>query len=268
MIDDEIEAVSTEAVVGISRHGRVGVVTLNRPESLNAFNAAQRAQLQAAVAVVNADEELDVVVLTGAGRAFSAGADLTETKTEGFDVRVQIASEYKPTLMAISQAPKPWISAVGGAAAGIGSAFAMVCDLTVMEQSAYLYQAFTAISLVPDGGATWQLVHAVGRKRAYEFIATGEKVTAQKCFELGLCNRVVADGEALQQALLWAQELSEKAPLSLRYAKEAVNFACTADLSDTIDKEADLQHLCVNSEDAQEGVLAFMEKRAPKWQGR
>lgn len=258
---------TSEALVGIRRHGSVAVVTLNRPESLNAFNGEQRAQLQAAVAVVNADESVRAVVLTGAGRAFSAGADLSETQSEDFDVRAQLKAEYKPSLMGISNAPKPWISAVSGAAAGIGSAYAMVCDLTVMDESAYIYQAFTAIGLVPDGGATWHLVHTLGRKRAYELIATGEKVTAQKCYDLGLCNRVVDKGQALEAAIQWAQELAEKAPLSLRYAKEAVNFACESNAFDTVDKEADLQHLCVNSADAKEGVMAFIEKRAPNWQG-
>ena len=111
--------------------------------------------------------------------------------SSNFRVEDQLNGEYKPALMEIIEAPKPWISAVNGACAGIGSAFAMVCDLTVMAEDAYIYQAFAAISLVPDGGATWHLVRTLGRKRAYEVIATGEKITARKCLEWGLCNRVV-----------------------------------------------------------------------------
>lgn len=254
--------------VNIERHGAVAVVTLNRPQALNAFEASLRRDLLSAVKEVNADESVRIVILTGAGRGFSAGADLTEPQPEGFDVRDQLNGEYKPILMGITNAPKPWISAVQGPAAGIGSAFAMNCDLTVMAEDAYLYQAFTAISLIPDGGATWHLVRAIGRKRAYEVILTGEKVTAAKCLDWGLCNRVVPTDQLLEQTLAWAQELAAKAPLSLHHAKTAVNRAMEDSVADTISSEAELQYLCVNSEDAVEGVTAFTEKRAPVWKGR
>ncbi len=254
--------------VEVTHHGAVAVVQLNRPAQLNAFSTQLRDELRLALEAVNADPAIRVGILTGAGRGFSAGADLGETMGETVDVRVALKEGYKPALQAISEAPKPWISAVNGPAAGIGSAFAMACDLTVMADDAYLYQAFTAISLVPDGGATWHLLHTLGRKRAYEFIATGEKVTAQKCLELGLCNRVVPAEALLDETLAWAQELAERAPLSLRYAKEALGFAATGSLADTIDHEADLQHICINSDDAKEGVAAFMQKRAARFSGR
>lgn len=254
--------------VTIERHDNVAVVALNRPDSLNAFSAELRRDLRAAVDAVNADESLRAVVLTGAGRAFSAGADLMEAQGDDFDVRRQLLEEYKPTLMAINTSTKPWISAINGAAAGIGSAFAMVCDLSVMAEDAYLYQAFTAIGLIPDGGATWHLARSIGRKRAYELIVGGEKLRAARCLELGLCNRVVPADELQSAALAWAAELAGKAPLSLRYAKQALNVAMEQDVADTISAEAELQHLCINSADATEGVTAFVEKRAPKWQGK
>jgi 2-(1,2-epoxy-1,2-dihydrophenyl)acetyl-CoA isomerase len=143
----------------------------------------------------------------------------------------------------------------------------MACDLSVMADSAYIYQAFAAISLVPDGGATWHLAHLLGRKRAYEFIATGEKVSAGKCLDLGLCNRVVPADTLMPETLAWAAELADKAPLALQHAKAAVNFAMDSSLADTIDREADLQHLCVHSEDAKEGVRAFREKRPARFKG-
>ena len=256
--------------VTIEQDGAVALVSLNRPEALNSFNATLRRELRAAVEQVNADENVRVVVLTGSGRAFSAGADLQEVPESGsdFSVESQLNDEYKPILLGIGQAPKPWISAVNGACAGIGSSFAMACDLTVMADNAYIYQAFTAISLVPDGGATWHLVRTLGRKRAYELIVSGEKISAQKCLEWGLCNRVVPADELLSQALGWAGELSGKAPLALRYAKEALGAAIEDSVGDTISTEARLQALCIDSEDAKEGVLAFMEKRPPVWQGR
>jgi 2-(1,2-epoxy-1,2-dihydrophenyl)acetyl-CoA isomerase len=176
--------------VAFERHGQVAVVSLNRPDALNSFDATLRRELLQAVREVNGDDAIRVAVLTGAGRAFSAGADLQESASvEGdFSVEEQLNEEYKPILMGITEAPKPWISAVNGACAGVGSAFAMACDLTVMADNAYIYQAFTAISLVPDGGATWHLVRTLGRKRAYEVIATGEKISAEKCLDWGLCN--------------------------------------------------------------------------------
>tara|TARA_R110002073_G_scaffold172333_1_gene329457 strand:- start:320 stop:898 length:579 start_codon:yes stop_codon:yes gene_type:complete len=185
-----------------------------------------------------------------------------------FRVEDQLNGEYKPILMEIYEAPKPWISAINGACAGIGSAFGMVCDLTVMAANAYLYQAFAAISLVPDGGATWHLVRTLGRKRAYEVIVTGEKLSAEKCLDWGLCNRVVPADTLLPQTLAWAEEIAGKAPLSLRYAKQALNAAIEESVGETISNEAKLQHICITSEDAEEGVVAFMEKRAPLWKGR
>jgi 2-(1,2-epoxy-1,2-dihydrophenyl)acetyl-CoA isomerase len=254
----------------VERHDNVAVVSLNRPDALNSFNAALRRELLLAVREVNDDDSVRVVILTGAGRAFCAGADLAEVPSQGANFRVedQLNGEYKPILLDISEAPKPWISAVNGAGAGIGSAFAMVCDLTVMAEDAYLYQAFAAISLIPDGGVTWHLVRTLGRKRAYEVIVTGEKISAQKCLDWGLCNRVVPADKLLSETLAWAGELAGKAPLSLRYAKQALNDAIEDSMGDTISREARLQHLCVNSEDAKEGIAAFLEKRPPQWQGR
>lgn len=254
----------------IEKHDNVAVVSLNRPNALNSFNESLRRELLLAARAVNDDDSVRVVILTGAGRAFSAGADLTELPSAGKDFRVedQLNGEFKPSLMEIIDAPKPWISAVNGPCAGIGSAYAMACDLTVMADDAFVYQAFTAISLVPDGGATWHLVRTLGRKRAYEVIVSGEKINAAKCLDWGLCNRVVPAEQLLAETLAWAAELATKAPLSLRYAKQALNDAIEDSVGDTISKEAKLQHICISSDDAKEGVAAFMQKRAPQWQGR
>ncbi len=256
--------------VSIAQHDNVAVVSLNRPDKLNAFDADLRRELLLAVRQVNSNDSVRVVVLTGAGRAFSAGADLSETSDQGADFRVedQLNGEFKPILMEIHEAPKPWISAINGACAGVGSAFGMACDLTVMADDAFIYQAFAAISLIPDGGATWHLVRTLGRKRAYEVIVTGEKLSAQKCLDWGLCNRVVPATDLLPETLAWAQELAGKAPLSLRFAKQALNTAIENSVGETISMEAKLQHECISSVDAKEGVAAFMQKRPPQWQGR
>ena len=254
----------------VERQGGTAVVSLNRPDSLNAFDAQLRRDLRLAVREVNDDPTVRVAVLTGGGRAFCAGADLAESAENGehFRVEDQLNGEYKPILLEMNSAPQPWIAAINGAAAGIGSAFAMNCDLVVMADNAYLYQAFTAIGLVPDGGATWHLVRTLGRKRADEVIVTGEKVSAQKCLEWGLCNRVVAADSLLEETIAWATEIAQRAPLSMRYAKQAVNLAEEQSVGDIISAEAKLQHICINSEYVTEGAIAFMNKRAPVWKDR
>jgi 2-(1,2-epoxy-1,2-dihydrophenyl)acetyl-CoA isomerase len=254
--------------VTVEREGPVAIVSFNRPQSLNAIEAGIRRELAAAVDEINADDSVRVAILTGQGRAFCAGADLTEKRGDDADVETMLNTQYKPVLMAITGAPKPWISAVNGAAAGVGSAFAMNCDLTVMADDAYLYQAFAAISLIPDGGATWHLARTLGKKRAYELIALGEKLTAERCLALGLCNRVVPADRLMDEARALAAELVARAPLSLRYAKETVHAAMTESLDETISHEARLQKICGASEDAREGALAFLQKRAPEFKGR
>ena len=253
--------------IQVERDGPVAMVSFNRPDSLNAVDASIRTELGKAIREVNADENIRVVILTGVGRAFCAGADLSEKLPEGFSIEDGLNEQYKPLLMAITEAPKPWISAVNGAAAGIGSAFAMNCDLTIMAEDAYLYQAFAAIGLIPDGGATWHLARTVGRKKAYELIAFGEKLKAADCLSLGLCNRVVKPDFLLDEAKAMAHVLASKAPLALRYAKEAVNGAMNDDLCATISNEARLQEICGNSEDAREGSLAFLQKRQAVFKG-
>jgi len=261
---------SDYTTIEIERTGHVALVTLNRPDNLNAFDTALRQEFVRAAREVNNDPDVRVVVLTGAGRAFSAGADLAEDGgvVDGHGTEDMLNSDYKFGILAVAEGPKPWISAVNGPCAGIGTAYAMACDLMVMADDAYLYQAFAAIGLVPDGGATWQLARALGRKKAYELIVTGEKLSADNAEQLGLCNRVVPAGELVEQAIVWAEQIAAKAPLAMRYAKESLNFAMENNLSDVVTNEARLQHLCIDSEDAKEGAVAFLQKRQPAFKGR
>ena len=254
--------------VTVERFDHVARVTMNRPDQLNAFNADLRSDLLKAIREVNEDDSIRVVILTGAGRAFCAGADLSEQVPAGSRVDDQLNHEYKPALLGITEASKPWISAVNGAAAGIGSAFDMACDLSIMGEKAFLYQAFTAIGLVPDGGSTWLLARTVGRKLAYQLMIEGTRITGDRALELGLVNKVVADDDLQDAALDWAKTLAGKSPLSLSCTKEALNAAMECDFGTAISVEADLQMVCVASEDAREGAMAFFERRAPVWKGR
>ena len=256
----------------IEREGRVARVSFNRPEKLNSFNGTLRREFARAAQEVNADNDIWVVILTGAGRAFGAGADLTDTSEPmpngGEGVEDQLNAEYKPGILAIHHARKPWIAAVNGPCAGISYSYAMACDLMVMAESSYLYQPFVGIGLVPDGGATWLLPKFVGAKRAYELMAFGEKLSAAKAVDWGLANRVLPDEAFSEHAMTFAQELANRSPLALRYAKEAISFGASHNLADTISKEAALQAFCIGSDDANEAIKAFFQKRSPEWRGR
>ncbi len=254
--------------IRLETDGPVATLFLDRPEKLNAMDIAILDEMKEAIAWINSDESIRVAVLTGSGRSFCAGADLTMALPGDRTVADHLNEDHRPVLMAVRESPKPWISAVNGACAGIGSAHAMNCDLTVMAEDAFLYQAFAAIGLVPDGAATWHLTHTVGRKLAYEMIATGDRISAARCLELGLCNRVVPAADLVSEAQAWAHTLADRAPLSLRYAKQAVWTAAEGDLSATYDREVELQMLCNASDDFQEGVRAFMQKRKPEFKGR
>lgn len=249
---------------------RVATITLNRPQARNAFDTQLRLDLMAAVQRAIYDNDVRVVVLTGAGKIFCSGADLREVSDHLYakTTQEQIEDEYKPILMAIENAKKPFISAVNGVAAGIGSAFAMVCDLMVMADNASLYQAFSAIGLVPDGGVSWHLVNTLGHKRAYQTFIEAEKITADKCLELGLANKVVEAQTLLVDVQCWAEHIAEKAPLALGYGKHIMYKAMAFDLGQTISLEAEIQNIITAGHDAREGGMAFIEKRRPQFLGK
>ena len=251
------------------KRGSVAVVTLNRPEHLNGFNTALRIELKKAIAQAAADDEVLAVVVTGAGRGFSAGADLAagEIPTP-HEVIVQLEQEYGPAVLSLANMPKITIAAVNGFAAGIGVGYALACDLLVMGEGAFLQVPFNRIGLVPDGGVCWQMVQRLGYRRALELSLEGERIPAARCAELGLANRVVPDAQVLSAALDWAGRIAQGAPLALRGTKQVMRRAATSTLAQTISDEAHAQAPCVGSADFREGVTAFLQKRAAKFTGR
>ncbi|MBI1731691.1 MAG: enoyl-CoA hydratase/isomerase family protein [Gammaproteobacteria bacterium] len=249
------------------RDASIAIITLNRPESLNAFNQDMRLKLIEATDRARDDAAVRVVVLTGAGRCFSAGADLKAGFGNGADVERSLNGEYGPSLLNLRDMAKPVIAAVNGFAAGIGLSYALVCDLVVMGENAFLLSPFANIGLIPDGGATWLLARALGYRRAYQMAIECEKLPAADCLSLGLANRLAQDDKVADAARTWAHDLSRRAPLALARSKQLMRGAGRWDYAQAIGEEAALQHLCIDSADCREGIEAFLEKRKPEFNG-
>jgi len=245
----------------------VAVITLNRPDAMNSFTTQLSLELQLALERAADDDSVRVVVLTGEGRCFSAGADL-KAGFEGRQVFGKLQYEYRPVLSAIATMAKPVIAAVPGSAAGIGMSTALHCDLLIMADNAFLLSPFTTISLVPDGGLNWLLVRQLGYRRAFQLSVESERIPAARCVELGLANKAVPADELQNAALEWAEALAKRAPLSLEATKKTMRHAVDNDWASTFNMESDWQQALVGTEDNEEGVQAFFEKRAPQFKGK
>ena len=253
-------------IVKYELHDAVAVITLNRPDSMNAFDSALRAEVVAAFDKARDDDSVRAVVFTGEGRCFSAGADLKAGIERDVEEILQV--EYRPVQEAIASIPKPVIAAVPGSAAGIGLSMALQCDLLIMADNAFLLSPFTTISLVPDGGLNWLLVRQLGYRRAFQLSVESERIPAERCVELGLANKAVPAEELRTAALEWAQILAKRAPLSLAATKNVMRFAADHGWSEAYDMEAQLQGQLLGSEDNKEGIQAFFEKRPPEFKGK
>ena len=210
-------------IIKFEQQDSVAVITLFRPESMNAFDTELRAAVVEAFAKAHADDSVRVVVFTGEGRCFSAGADLKAGIER--DVREILQVEYRPVLEAIADIPKPVIAAVPGSAAGIGLSMALHCDLLIMADNAFLLSPFTTISLVPDGGLNWLLVRQLGYRRAFQLSVESERIPAERCVELGLANKAVPAEQLQSAALEWAKTLAQRAPLSLAATKKVMRLS-------------------------------------------
>lgn len=245
----------------------VALITLNRPDAMNSFTSQMSFDLLGALETAHDDEAIRVVVITGAGRCFSAGADLKQG-FEGRNVFGKLQYEYRAFLSQIATMPKPVIAAVHGSVAGISMSLALQCDLLIIAENAFMLSPFTTISLVPDGGLNWLLVRQLGYRRAYQLSIESERIPAPRCVELGLANRSVPAGEVLDSALEWAEKLTHRAPLSLAATKKVMRLATDHDWATCFNREAELQRELLGSDDTAEGVQAFFEKREPHFKGK
>ena len=250
----------------------VTVISLARPEKLNAINAAVHAALREALSAAEADEGVRCIVLTGEGRAFSSGQDLTEDLPRGpdgtLDLGTALDRDYNPLVRRLHASSKVTIAALNGPAVGASLNIALACDIVVAARSAYLQEGFARIALVPDAGGTWLLPRIVGERRALALMLTADQVPAEEAWRMGLVYKLFDDATFMTETMALAQRLAAGPTATFRLIKQAVRASAANDLDAQLALERDLQRQAGRSHDFIEGVTAFREKRAPKFEGR
>ena len=245
-------------------------ITLNRPEKLNAFNPAVHKGLADAMTRAESESAIRCLLITGAGRGFCAGADLTQRdmKAAAIDLGAGLDAWYNPLVRRMRTLPKPIVCAVNGVAAGAGANFALACDIVFAARSASFIQAFVKIGLVPDCGGSYFLPRLAGMQRAMALAMTGDRLSAEDAERWGLIWKCVNDAELMEVAEKFSQALAKGPTRSLGLIKQAMYSSANNDLSAQLDLERDLQREIGKGEDYREGVAAFLEKRAPQFKGR
>jgi enoyl-CoA hydratase len=252
----------------LEKRGAVALVTVNRPDKLNALNIKTREEGAALLAELAVDDSVRVVVFTGAGdKSFIAGADIAEFagRTPNQQRSVMLGHSL---FTAFDNFPKPVIAMINGFCLGGGCELALACDLRIASDKARLGQPEINLGIIPGGGGTQRLTRLVGEGKAMELILTGDMINAQTAYEIGLVNMVVPHEELADKTMALAARIAEKSPIALRMAKESVRIASRSNLDEGLRREIDLFALCFASEDKEEGVKAFLEKRKPVFTGR
>ena len=265
--------VRTAAEVLTERRGGVALITLNRPESLNSLTVSMRGPLVDAFEGAGRDADVRAIVVTGAGRAFSSGGDITfmdlVMKQGGkFEEFVPLVDAGRELALVIDRIEKPVVAAVNGAAAGGGMSLALVCDVRWASDKAKFAQSFVRIGLHPDWGSIHTLPRLVGASRAMELMWTGDLIEAEEALRLGIVSRVLPADRLLPETMAFAERLAQGPALALTEIKRSVRQALGYTLKQALDREIRAQEVCWNSRDAREGFAAFLAKREPRYEGR
>ncbi len=256
----------------VADDGGVRTITLNRPDKLNAFTTDMLRALSKAVRGAEKDKSVRCIVITGAGRGFSAGQDLAEVagdyeRGELLELGTQLRDFYNPIIAKLRTMEKPILGSINGVAAGAGCSLALACDMRIAAESAGFIEAFIHVGLVPDCGSTFFLPRLIGVARAMEMACTGRKIKAEEAERIGLVNRVVPDDQLATETKKLADMLATMPTRAIGLTKRALNAAWSADITTQLDYEAMLQTTAGQTKDHREGVMAFLEKRKPKFRG-
>jgi len=262
-------ATEVEQHVMVHVHDGIGLIQLNRPEKMNAIGALTRQQLGEAIKQAERDDAVRVVVLTGSGRAFCSGADVTEMVAGAGmrtpeDVGNVLRNEYMPMLTRLRTMPKPVIAAMNGPAVGIGASYALACDIRIATPEAYLLEAFVNIGLAPDGGVSWLLPRLAGTGVAYEMFFTGKPLSAADAHRLGVINRIVPAEKLEAEVRELAAQLAAQPKQAMAAAKRAVNHALESSYEEALEFESYLQEAQAASQEFVDGVQAFLARRSKK----
>ena len=246
------------------KEDNIAIITFNRPEARNAVNNQVRAEFTAAIAEVEADDDIKVLILTGSGKAFVSGVDIKEfSKTTPYHAHNLFRLGER-----VEKLPKPVIAAGNGFSLGGGNEIALGCDIIIASERAKFGQPELNIGIIPGGGATQRLPRMIGVCRAKELIFTSDIITAEEAFNLGMINRVVPEDQLMPTAKEIAKKIATKSPAALKLAKQAINYGMQTNLESGLKYEYELYSLSLGLEDKVEGVNAFLEKRPPKFVGR